>query len=227
MAPRQALIFIGGDAPHPSSVSYADEDAFVIAADSGWEHAIAAGRVPHILIGDMDSISPSHLADARTRDIDIIEHPTDKDHTDTELALQLATSLGYNNIHVITGGGDRFDHVLSMVHSLVAHAEDALVTAHVGTSFIRIATPQTMTRLDTRIGDTVSLIPLGGHAKGITTAGLNWNLTRDTLKSFASRGVSNIAISDTVSITLRTGVLAIITTPKEVTHTTPRTHDEQ
>lgn len=213
MATRQALIFIGGDAPHDIALTYASPDALVIAADSGWEHAIAANRTPDILIGDMDSISPAHLDDARSRDVEIIEHPQDKDHTDTELALHMATDLGYKNIHVITGGGDRFDHILSMVHALVAHAEDATVTAHVGTSLIRIATPQTITRISTHPGDTISLIPLGGHAKGVTTVGLKWNLTRDTLKSFASRGVSNVAISDTVSITIRTGVLAAITTP--------------
>jgi thiamine pyrophosphokinase len=217
MASRQALIFIGGDAPHANALAYtlndADQDALIIAADSGWEFAIAAGKTPHLLIGDMDSINPQHLEDARNRDVDIIEHSPDKDHTDTELALQLAQSLKYDNIHVITGGGDRFDHVLAMVHSLVNIADTATVTAHIGQSFVRIATPQELTTVTINVGDTISLIPLGGHAKGVTTTGLKWNLTRSTLKSFASRGVSNIATSSTATVHIRTGILAIIITP--------------
>lgn len=217
MAQRQALIFIGGDSPHENALAYvnSDPEALIIAADSGWEHACAAGLTPHILIGDMDSISPAHLADARAHNTTIYEHHPDKDHTDTELALHMAESLTYDTIHVIAGGGDRFDHTLSMIHSLVAHTDHATVTAHIGQSFVRIATPRTTTTLSVTEGDTISLIPLGGHAKGVTTTGLKWNLKRSTLKAFASRGVSNIATNSTVTIALRTGVLAAIITPQE------------
>lgn len=222
MASRQALIFIGGDTPHGDALAYAEPDALVIAADSGWEHAIAAGLIPHVLIGDMDSISPQHLLDARNSDTTIYEHSPDKDHTDTELALQLADSLHYDTIHVITGGGDRFDHVLSMVHSLVAFTSNATITAHIGQSFVRIVTPNETTTIATNIGDTVSLIPLGGNARGVTTHGLKWNLTRSTLKSFASRGVSNIALATHITISLRTGVLAVIITPASPTDGDPQ-----
>jgi thiamine pyrophosphokinase len=223
MTSRQALIFIGGDPPHENAIDFAEPDALVIAADSGWEHALAFGRVPHVLIGDMDSISPEHLRDARARNIEIIEHPVDKDHTDTELALQLAESLRYENIHVVTGGGDRFDHVLSMVHSLVSFSENATVTAQIGQSYVRIVTPREKVTLGTQKNDTVSLIPLGGHAKAVTTTGLKWNLIRSTLKAFASRGVSNVAQGPEITISLRTGVLAVIITPThtEPTHTKP------
>lgn len=226
MATRQALIFIGGDAPHENALSFAKPDALIIAADSGWEHALACQRVPHVLIGDMDSISPQHLSDARTKDVDIIEHPADKDHTDTELALQFAESLSYDNIHVIAGGGDRFDHMLSMVHSLVAFSEDATITAHIGQSFVRIITPREKVTLHAHTNDTISLIPLGGHAKGITTSGLKWNLTRSTLKAFASRGISNVAQSEHITVSLRTGVLAAIITPVE-TQATQKNQDPQ
>jgi len=219
MASRQAFIFIGGDTPHAHALAYSlnhiDDDALIIAADSGWEFAVATGKTPHVLIGDMDSINPSHLEDARKLGVEIIEHSPDKDHTDTELALHLAQSMKCDNIHVITGGGDRFDHVLAMVHSLVNVSEEATVTAHIGQSFVRIATPREPTRIAVNVGDTISLIPLGGHAKGVTTAGLKWNLTRSTLKSFESRGVSNVAISKTATVYIRTGTIAIIITPTE------------
>ena len=213
MARRQALIFIGGDAPHPAAVVVAEPDAFVIAADSGWEHAVAAQRTPHVLVGDMDSIARHHLDEARALGIDIIEHPADKDHTDTELALQIAESTKHESIHLVSGGGDRFDHVLSMVHSLVAYSENAVVTAHIGQSFVRIVTPLEKATLSVCTGDTVSLVPLGGNARGVTTTGLKWNLTRSTLKAFASRGVSNLALADTATVSLRTGVLAAVVTP--------------
>jgi len=210
MAPRHALIFIGGNAPASSVRDQLPEPAIVIAADSGWAHAVALGFQPDFLIGDMDSIRPEHLVDAHASDAEIIEHPADKDSTDTELALQLARKFDYRHIHLVSGGGDRFDHLLGMVHSLVKHADDATMSAHVGANYIRIVTPRDAAHLELAVGSTVSLIPLGGNAKGVKTSGLQWELKRDTLHSFASRGVSNIATSSEVRISLRTGALAVI-----------------
>ena len=212
MAPRHALIFIGGNSPESSVRDYLPEAALVIAADSGWAHATAMGFQPDLLIGDMDSIRPEHLVEAQASNAEIIEHPIDKDFTDTELALQLARKFDYRHIHLVSGGGDRFDHLLAMVHSLVKHADDATMSAHVGDNYIHIVTPREAAQLELAVGSTVSLIPLGGNAKGVTTSGLQWELKRDTLHSFASRGVSNIATSSEVRISLRTGALAVIST---------------
>lgn len=213
MASRHALIFIGGDAPHVSVRAQLPDAALVIAADSGWEHATAFGFTPDLLVGDMDSIQPEHLAAARASDTEIIEHSSDKDFTDTELALQLARKFDYRHIHLVSGGGDRFDHLLAMVHSLVEQADDATLTAHIGTQHVRIVTPRESATFGADPGATISLIPLGGHARGVTTQGLQWELKRSTLRSFASRGVSNIATAAAITVSLRTGALAIITTP--------------
>lgn len=210
MAHARAIIFIGGDAPSADLARPHIDGAMVIAADSGWEHAVAAGAVPHLLVGDMDSIREAHLADARRLGVDIVEHPRDKDRTDLEIALVAARGAGARTVHVVSGGGDRFDHVLAMVHSIAAHADDADVSAQVGTSRIDILTPRVHLTFGTVPGDTVSLVPLGGHAKGVTTRGLKWELDRDTLRSFESRGVSNVATTDRVRISVRTGVVAVI-----------------
>ena len=213
MASRHALIFIGGDAPQLSLREQLPDAALVIAADSGWAHATAFGFTPDLLVGDMDSIQPEHLAAARASDTEIIEHSADKDFTDTELALQLARKFDYRHIHLVSGGGDRFDHLLAMVHSLVEHADDATLTAHIGTQHVRIVTPRESATFAAEPGATISLIPLGGSARGVTTRGLQWELKRSTLRSFASRGVSNIATTAAITVSLRTGALAIITTP--------------
>lgn len=213
MASRHALIFTGGDAPQLTLREQLPDAALVIAADSGWAYATAFGFTPDLLVGDMDSIQPEHLAAARASDTEIIEHSADKDFTDTELALQLARKFDYRHIHVVSGGGNRFDHLLAMVHSLVEHADDATLTAHIGAQHVRIVTPRESATFTAEPGATISLIPLGGHARGVTTHGLQWELRRSTLRSFASRGVSNVATSATIAVSLRTGALAVITTP--------------
>ena len=64
MASSHSLIFIGGDPPHPNVHQHLPLDAYVIAADSGYAHAIALGFVPNELVGDMDSISAVATSDA-------------------------------------------------------------------------------------------------------------------------------------------------------------------
>lgn len=68
----------------------------VIAADSGAEHASAAGlHVDHV-VGDLDSASPSTLVAARAGGGLVHGHATDKDATDFELAVDLAIALAPN-----------------------------------------------------------------------------------------------------------------------------------
>jgi len=209
MASSHTLIFIGGDPPHPNVRQYLPADAFVIAADSGYAHAIAMGFMPNELVGDMDSITAIDLTDARDSNILISQYPADKDLTDTEIAIASAIARNSSNITVVSGGGDRFDHVLAMMHSLASSALTVDTNLFLGTARVSYATYTKEFRINTQPGNTISLIPLGGAAT-VTTTGLQWELNNDTLQSFASRGVSNIATGETVSISVTDGSLAVI-----------------
>ena len=209
MATSHTLIFIGGDPPHPNVRQHLPTDAYIIAADSGYAHAIAMGFVPNELVGDMDSISAVDLTDAHDSNVLITEYPTDKDLTDTEIAIASALARQSTHITVVSGGGDRFDHVLGMVHSLASCAGTVDTTLFIGTARVSYVSYTKEFQLNTQPGDIVSLIPLGGD-NTVTTTGLQWELTNDTLQSFASRGVSNIATSESVSISVTDGLLAVI-----------------
>lgn len=209
MATGHTLIFIGGDPPHPNVRQHLPLDTYVIAADSGYAHAIALGFAPHELVGDMDSISAVDLTDARDSNILISQFPADKDLTDTEIAIASATARHSTQITVVSGNGDRFDHVLGMVHSLASSARTVNTTLFIGTARVSYVSNARESRFETQAGGVVSLVPLGGDATVITT-GLQWELDHDTLQSFASRGVSNIAIDESITISVTDGLLAVI-----------------
>lgn len=209
MATSHSLIFIGGNPPHPSVRNHLPVDAYVIAADSGYAHAVAFGCAPHELVGDMDSITPLDLSDARESNIAINQFPADKDMTDTDIAISSALQRRSSHITVVSGGGDRFDHVLAMVHSLAASASEAITTLLIGLARVSYVTSTHELFLETQPGAIVSLLPLGNDAI-VTTTGLQWELRQETLRSLASRGVSNIATATSVSITVSNGSLAVI-----------------
>jgi thiamine pyrophosphokinase len=96
-----------------------------------------------------------------------------------------------------------------MVHSLASCALTVDTTLLIGTARVSYATYTKEFRINTQLGDTISLIPIGG-ASTVTTTGLQWELDQDTLQSFASRGVSNIATAESISISVTDGLLAVI-----------------
>ena len=107
--------------------------------------------------------------------MDIHRSPTDKDESDTELALLAAVESGADALTFLGAlGGVRVDHALSNVE-LLAHPALAgrpawLFDEH-GVRLSLLTAPDGTGRAVTReasgrAGDLVSLIPLGGSADG-------------------------------------------------------------
>jgi thiamine pyrophosphokinase len=67
-----------------------------------------------------------------------------------------------------------------------------------------------------RQGDTLSLIPLGGDASGITTHGMVYPLADETLYFGSSRGVSNIILSNQAQVIIKAGILLLCLSNREV-----------
>ncbi|TRZ76514.1 MAG: thiamine diphosphokinase, partial [Deltaproteobacteria bacterium] len=74
--------------------------AEIICADSGAGYLRAIGMVPHVIIGDMDSLSPDMLEYFKERGSRIIRFPAGKNETDTQLALEYAFGIAPDEIYV-------------------------------------------------------------------------------------------------------------------------------
>ena len=180
-------------------------DGFVIAADSGFDHARRLGIKVDLLVGDLDSISPEALALAGV----IEKHPPDKDATDLALALDAAVRVGAGSVFVIGGGGGRIDHFLANAALLAsAHYRNLRLTWLPGTAVISVVRDRV--ELSGSPGDLVSLLPYGGRADGVTTSGLRWALHEEELAPGTSRGVSNQMIDRTATVELKQGTLLVV-----------------
>jgi thiamine pyrophosphokinase len=123
MEERLGIIFVGAEGPQPQRLKQILEDsktagALLVAADSGLLLAEAAGLKPDWIIGDMDSLgSMLPCVDEYLRSYPperVIRHATDKDYTDTELALALLREKGCNKAWIVGGGGGRIAHLLGI-----------------------------------------------------------------------------------------------------------------
>jgi thiamine pyrophosphokinase len=205
------VVVIGGSAPHPGVVARLPDDRFVIAADSGLDHARALGLHVDLVVGDLDSVSPGALADAEATGIPVERHPPAKDAIDTELAMEAALTRDAGRIVVVSGGGDRLDQLLGGLFVL-AHPmlRTAVVEAWIGEAYVRALQGPAAADLDGPAGAYVSLLPVHGPADGVVTDGLRYPLRAESLHAGSSRGVSNEFVGGSACVSLTRGSLLVV-----------------
>ena len=209
----RALIFSGGVYDDPQYYRRYLEDAeLVIAADSGAGAVLALGRLPDVLIGDMDSIRTDELRDiVNGREVEVITQHTHKDYTDTELAVRLARERGAAEIFICGALGGRLDHELANVSFLVlGRMWDVDIRIVDEAQELVMLIPGRRNPIPGAHGDTVSLISLSEESTGVTTADLEYPLVSETLSFLSPRGVSNVISGPRPSVIYDEGRLLLI-----------------
>ncbi len=208
-ASDMVVVVTGGDPIDPAHLDGVSPDAYVVAVDSGIEHAQALGLAIDLAIGDFDSVTADGLARAEADGAVIERHPEAKDATDLELALDAAVALQPARIHVLGGHGGRLDHLLGNALLLAAPAyATAAVTAQMGAA--RLTVVRRAAALTGPLGDLVSLVPLHGAAEGVTTTGLLYPLAHEDLRAGSTRGISNELIESPATVQIESGVLVAV-----------------
>ena len=208
---KRITIIANGDPPAAADVArWHRTGDRLIAADGGARHALALGLTPHVVIGDMDSLDADTQAQLARQGCCLITHPPEKDETDLELALLHAAGEGVTEIVLLGALGGRLDQLLAniLLLTLPDLAGVRVRLVHGGQeAFVLRGGEQTV--IEGQIGDTVSLIPLLGDARGLHTQGLKWPLDGDTLLAGPARGVSNTIVSLPVCIRVEEGMLLV------------------
>jgi thiamine pyrophosphokinase len=207
--PTLVVVFAGGDPVDVGLRSAIPSHAIVVAADSGLHHAQDLGVAVDFVVGDFDSVDDARLADAVHRGAKAERHPSAKDFTDLELALQVADRLGATDVLVVGGAGGRLDHFLANV--LLFASDDYAhlrITGLVGDA--RITVVRRETELRGEPGSLLTLLAVGGPARGVRTTGLRFPLVSEELTPGSTRGVSNEMLEPTAVVDLDEGVLLAI-----------------
>ena len=195
----------------------AAEADLVVAADGGYLHCRAIGIRPRVVVGDMDSLHDDMIDELATAGIEILRHPARKDKTDLELALALAVEQGAREITVLGGLGARWDMTLANVMILAAPSlEQVDVRLREGPYEILTVKGGNAVTVRGAPGDTVSLLPLGGTAEGVTLCGLEYPLTDHTIGLGSTLGISNVLVEGEATIALKQGRLLCVVTHKEI-----------
>ena len=173
----------------------------LVAADSGAACALGWGRVPELVVGDMDSLAPEVRA---TFSPDRICQISEQDSTDFAKVLRLIRAPLILGVGFL---GGRLDHTLAVLNALVQPGAPLCIL--VGTHDLCLHVPAAIS-LDLPPGSRLSLFPLRPvRARG---QGLVWPLDDLAMRPGAQIGTSNaIAASGRVALEFdRPGMLLML-----------------
>jgi thiamine pyrophosphokinase len=216
------VVFSGGPFRGDRAASALDgvEDvSLVVAADSGLHLAQAVGLHVDVVVGDMDSVAPEALDTAMRAGSAVVRHPTDKDATDLELALDLvlerqgaADVIGgaaRERVVVIGSEAGRIDHLLGWVGVVGSPRYSSLeIEALLGDA--RVLPVHDRRAIEAPLGAVVTLLALHGRVDGVRTHGLRWALEDASLNSGSTLGVSNLISGPSAEVSVRSGVLTVV-----------------
>ena len=210
----RAVVVAHGDVL-PSDRDVIGEEDFVVAADGG---ALALERwklMPHLVVGDMDSLGDAGVERFERKGIPVKKFPATKDESDLELAVAQAIAAGATEIVLLGAlGGERLDHETANLLLLADPGYDGVrIEARRGALRVRAIRGEGSLALAGPVEALVTLIPVNGDAEGVTTEGLRYPLRDETLRFGRARGLSNEVDSLPATVTVRKGSLLVFETP--------------
>lgn len=207
---KKAILFVNGELRDAGMVrEILTGDELLVGVDGGTRHLLKLGYFPHLVIGDLDSLSQNQLGLLAREGVTIHKYPAEKNETDLELALQMLRQMGFQEIVIIAGLGGRLDQTLGNIFLLTSPdyndcqvhmfdgEEEAFIIRHEG-------------EIQGRAGDVISLIPLSENVPAVRTEGLKYPLHGETLWRDRSRGISNEMLSDFARVYLEDGLLLCV-----------------
>jgi len=198
----RCVIISGGEFCPINDVS---PDDYVIACDKGYEYALRCGIAPDLVVGDFDSYS----GDVAT-DIPVDRYVSEKDDTDTMIAIRCAIEQGFGELALFCASGGRMDHMLANLQSLKFAARHGLSAwmHDENTDFYVYA--NSSRRFEREEGRSVSVFALSDVCRGVSIHGTKYLLEKAEVTNDFPIGVSNEWRSDFAEISVEDGIIMVV-----------------
>lgn len=183
---------------------------YIIGVDKGLEYLYELELIPNMIIGDFDSANKQVIEYYnKNSKAEFRNFVSEKDETDTHLAVLEAIKVGSSEIDIIGGIGSRIDHTLANIHILMIPVKEGINCRLINKNNI-IRLINSSVSIEKNNYKYISLIPLTSEVEGITTNGLKYELNNYNMNKGISIGVSNEFIQNVAHISIRKGILIVI-----------------
>lgn len=207
----RAAVFLNGSPDTPALLRRVAARAdLVVAADGGALHAVAAGIVPDLVVGDMDSLGAEGTKRVEDRGASLERHPARKDKMDGHLAVLAARKRGATELDLLCATGGRLDAVFALPHLLLAAERmgvRATVVAGWGEMFVVEDGQRVVAGWP---GESVSVFPVSGAAEDVTLEGFEYPLEAARVEAGDTLGFHNELLGERGWVAVKGGALLVI-----------------
>lgn len=205
------LVVGGGPEPDPERLrAMLPEVATVIAADGGWRLARSMGLTSTLLVGDMDTLSPDEVEQARLEGAEVRRYRADKDESDLEIAILAAHQMGARQMTILGALGGQWDHCLLNLLAPLSLCQSLGIWARLLTSEaeIYLLSPG-LYSLSGQVGTRASLAALSPTVEGLNLRGFLYPLESATLARKQTLGLANAIGEPRASVNVGSGELLL------------------
>lgn len=216
--PHNAVCFIvGAGSIAPDLQLSLCPDDLLIAADGGLPAVERMGLVPHLIIGDFDSLG--HIPTGTNT----VVLPAEKDVTDMHAAIQLGLERGCTRFALYGGTGGRMDHTLANLQLLDSLARQSCRGFLVGDGTVATALHNGSMDFPPSMSGYLSVFCSGAACEGVTLRGLKYELSNARLTPDFPLGVSNEFTGSPAHAEVTSGTLLLLWQAKNIENTLLRT----
>ena len=202
----RVLLMLNGQPPSSSLIHRCAENSDqVVGADNGARHLLEADVEPDLIVGDIDSL-PAELHQQYSGHLQQV--PT-QENTDFEKSLTVIHERWPDACVTVLGAtGRRYDHELGNLLCAASWAKHLKIRCVSDNEAIYFPQALEPLRLELSVGQTLSLFGLPS-ADSVRTSGLKYPLV-DEFLPMGTRGVSNEAAQQHVTVEYRSGCLVVV-----------------
>jgi len=197
MKDHYSIIFLNSRLPNRKIIeNYTERSSYIICADGGANKIRKYSILPHIIIGDLDSINKETLKYYTKKNIQI-RKIEGQETTDFEKSLLYCIENNMKKCIIFGAIGRRSDHTLnnfSILKRYYKSLELKIIDDRYEIYFIK-----NNISFDYKKNKTLSFMAMP-YAKGITTNGLKYPLNNEDLEFGVREGTLNESISDKITI---------------------------
>lgn len=188
---------------------------FLVGVDGGMRvfSFLPGPRALDLIVGDWDSVSQSELSRVMRQGCRMISLSPQKSRSDLFYALKALQTLAVKEVVLIGFSGLRPDHHLAGLIEIMSFTQRSrgvrTVLHGLDADYLFVTASMGQVRLKGLRGQTVSVLPLLGRAKGVQMHGFEYEL-KDSALAQGSHGLSNRVIREDACILVRQGGLVVI-----------------
>lgn len=184
-----------------------------IGADHGAIYILEEGLPLDLALGDFDSINEEQFSQIQLKAHRMITYPSNKDETDTQLAIIEALKVQATEIVLFGGTGGRFDHTFAnvwLLHQIIKEHPTIHFSIIDKQNKIEMLLPGEYTLKKDNLYKYISFYSISEKVENLNLIGFKYPLNNESLPIGSILCISNEFIKDNGNVSFSKGILLLV-----------------